>query len=134
MLPCLSCKQEVPPADGKVFAEVFMCPSCFRIAERLLKSGDAELKMMLLVLKESIRVAALTQGLQYAEQYLGDMPKEDLVSHLAKMAAEVKRQAIPQGDKQCRQILTPTRSLEPMLPSAPPVAGKPDTSSTSGQG
>lgn len=143
MLPCLSCKEDVNPAEGKVFAEVFMCPTCFRIAERMFSTGEAELRMMLLVLKESIRVTALTEGLQHCIQYLDDMKKEDLISHLAKMAAEVKKQAVPvkvetdesvpPGEMRWKQrkILEQTHSPEPMSLPALPAAGSPSTDSTS---
>jgi len=90
VLPCLSCKEQVSPDEAKVFAEVFLCPKCYRIAERLYRKGESELRMMLLILKESIRVAALKGELQFSFEKLDEMKREDLLSSLAKLADETR--------------------------------------------
>ena len=142
-LPCLSCKQDVSPAESKLFAEVYLCSNCFTIAERLFRKGEAELRMMLLVLKESIRLAALKGQLQFSLQDLDDMKKEDLVSHLAKLAAEARAKAVPHAEtdesvksgtvqwKRQRKILESMSSPEPTSPPVLPAAGSPSTDSTS---
>lgn len=121
-LSCLSCKEDVSPDDAKVFSQVFLCPSCFTIAEQLYRRGEAELKMMLLVLKEAIRVAALKGELQFHFGSLEDLPKEDLLAHLAKLAAETQQKAVPRTECQTSSPKTP--SEVPMLPSAPTAGGK----------
>ena len=128
-LPCLSCKEEVPPNEVKVFAEVFLCKRCHKIAKRLYERGEAELRMMLLVLKESIRLAALKGELNFSLQYLDDMKKEDLMSHLSKLADEARKKSVPVTENESwkREILEPTQSLETTSLPALPVGGKPNS-------
>jgi len=128
-LPCLSCKKETPPDEAKVFAEVFLCSDCFLIAERLYRRGESELRMMLLVLKESIRLAALKGELQFNFGKLEDLPKEDLMSHLAKLADEAREQSVPRS-KEPWTNKTPAKTplLGPTSPSAPSADGEPSTS------
>lgn len=128
-LPCLSCKKDTPPDEAKVFAEVFLCADCFRIAERLYRRGESELRMMLLVLKESIRVAALKGELQFNFGKLEDLPKADLMSHLAKLADEARAQSVPRN-KNPWPSKTPDKTplLAPTSPSVPSADGEPTTS------
>ena len=115
MLPCLSCKEEVNPAEAKLFAQVLLCPLCFVIAERLYKKGESELRMMLLVLKESIRVAALKGELGFSLQNLDDMDKQDLLTHQHELATEARKAATS----------TPwTTSKDSTQPPALPAAGE----------
>ena len=128
-LPCLSCKKDTAPDRAKVFAEVFLCPDCYLIAERLYRRGESELRMMLLVLKESIRLAALKGELQFNFGQLEDIPKEDLLSHLAKLAGEAREQAVPRS-KEPWTNKTPDKTplLGPTSPSVPSADGDPTTS------
>ena len=126
-LSCLSCKEPVNPDEAKIFSAVFLCPKCFHIAERLYRKGENELRMMLLVLRESIRIAALKGNLQFGLEMLDDMPKPDLIAHLAKLADEARKQAIPLEDtKWIHQDKIP--SLENTKPLALPAGGKPPIS------
>jgi len=79
----LNCKKTVEQDQGKFFAEAFICADCYAIADQLYDRGQKELKMLLLLLKESIRVAILKGELQFQPQQLKDMPKSDLLAHLA---------------------------------------------------
>lgn len=112
-LNCLNCKCEVGSDEAKIYAQVFLCPDCFRIAERLHQRGEQELKMMMLVLKESIRVAALRGELQFRGMQPEDIPKEDLVSHLARLAAEARKQALP-NEVACPAPMTPCVESTPL--------------------
>ncbi len=118
-LPCLSCRKEVPPDEVRAFAEVFLCQDCHRVATRLYQRGESELKMMLLVLKESIRLAALKGELSFSLQNLDDMKKEDLLSHLSRLADETKRHAVPVEKK---DTWTTTRAQIPSPVSSEPRA------------
>lgn len=62
-LPCLNCQKEVGDNAGKIFAGCFVCPTCFEIASRLEARLDGELKRMLVMLRESIRIAIVERRL-----------------------------------------------------------------------
>ena len=126
-LKCLNCKEGVASDDVKLFAEVFLCTRCYYVAERLYLQGERELRMMLLVLKEAIRIAALKGELQFSVQYIEDMPKADLLSHLAKLAENTKKQATPMVDACPTSPDKLTPSLVTTSPLALPVGGKPST-------
>jgi hypothetical protein len=91
MLPCLNCKKEVESTEAKLFAQVYLCSDCYNVAERLYNKGQSELKYLLIVLKESIRVAALQGKLQFRAPG-EDIPKKELLTQLAEMAEEHKCQ------------------------------------------
>jgi hypothetical protein len=129
VLNCLSCKCAVDTDEAKFFAALFLCPDCFTIAERLYRRGEAELRMMLTVLKESIRLAALKGELQFSLQNLDDMKKEDLIGHLANLAVEARKEV--EQVKEQSKPWNKTPSLDPTLPPALSAAGKPSSSSTS---
>lgn len=93
-LRCLNCSVEVSASDAKFFAGAFCCPTCFALAERLYQRGEYELKLMLLVLKESIRVAIVKKELQFNTAQLEDMPKKDLLSELARLAQEARQESL----------------------------------------
>lgn len=88
-IPCVNCGTDVPPNEAKFFGKIFICPACYKIAERLYQRGEQELKMLLLVLHESIRVAIVQKQLQFSPQQVEDMKKEDLLAHLQKLARDV---------------------------------------------
>ena len=58
-LPCLNCKAAVDPAQAKVFAGVFCCPTCYLVAQRLEERCTRELKMLLITQREAIRIALI---------------------------------------------------------------------------
>jgi hypothetical protein len=99
MLSCLNCKKAVAPDQVKFFAEAFVCADCYLIAEQLYAKGQQELKMLLLLLKESIRVAIVKGELQFQPQQLRDMPKSDLLAHLAVLTEHAKTMTQTVEDK-----------------------------------
>jgi DNA-directed RNA polymerase subunit RPC12/RpoP len=94
-LSCVNCKREVVAGEEKFFDKVYLCPDCHRIALRVLEKGERELKMMLMVLRESIRLAIVQHKLQFNEQNLDDMKEEDMVSVLHALAKQAKEQPCP---------------------------------------
>jgi hypothetical protein len=84
--PCLNCKTEVSQEKAKVFAGVFVCPDCYTKAERLYNKCEGELKQLLLVLKEAIRVALVKGALQYnPASPLDEVPKDELLEMIVKL-------------------------------------------------
>ena len=62
-LPCLNCQCDVPQSKGKLFAECFLCPDCFTIAERIYKQSQCELQQLLVTLKELLRLSIVKHQL-----------------------------------------------------------------------
>ncbi len=88
MLPCLNCKQTVQPQEAKVFAGVYVCPSCFSISERLYQRGEQEIRHLLTMMKESIRVALLDGRVNFKEQKVEEVSKTDVLRAIVKMEEE----------------------------------------------
>jgi hypothetical protein len=66
--------------DGKVFAEVFVCPVCYELAERMYKRTEGELRGLLLILKDKIREMIVQGKLHYStEPKPGPLSKTDLL-------------------------------------------------------
>jgi hypothetical protein len=85
-LPCMNCGQHVDQSAGKVFAEVFVCPRCYEMAERLYTRCDGELRRMLLLLREAIRIALVEGKLQYGPATpMEDVPKADLLKMIVEL-------------------------------------------------
>lgn len=70
-IPCMSCKCDVASHEGKFFVETYVCPKCYQIAERLYEQGQAELRQLLVVLKEVIRAAILQGNISFPESLDG---------------------------------------------------------------
>jgi hypothetical protein len=62
-LPCLNCQKQVGANAGKIFAGCFVCPTCFEVASRMETRLEGELKRMLVMLRESIRIAIVERRL-----------------------------------------------------------------------
>lgn len=93
-LPCMNCQQQVAEKDGKVFAGAFVCPACHEMAERLYSRCDGELRRLLLLLREAIRIAIVEGRLQYGPATpLEDVPKEELLKMIAELTE--KKNAAP---------------------------------------
>jgi hypothetical protein len=126
-LPCLNCQQEVAPDEAKFFAECFLCPSCYLIAERTLQQGQRELHYLLVSLKELVRLAILRGELRLppaAEQ--ATERKMNVVDALVELAQHQKVQPC---------LTPPSRSTESSSrgttkPDALPAAGLPSCDST----
>lgn len=84
-LCCLNCHKTVPTSDAKVFAEVFVCSTCHDTAERLYQRSEGELRMLLLMLKESIRVALVEGRLHVGERSVEEVSKTDLLRMMVRL-------------------------------------------------
>lgn len=142
-LACVNCGKDVGSNEAKFFAQVFVCPTCFAIAERFHQKGEQELKMMLVMLKECIRLAIVKKELQFSPQNLEEMPRKDLFEELSRLAYEARLDALknePTQEELSEWKRTQTSSIPtttPLLESTKPhVVGKtadgpPNSSSTS---
>lgn len=91
MLHCLNCKAAVPQDEAKIFAEVFCCANCFSLAERTYGRLQEELRKLLLVSKESIRIALLEGKLHLGEASNKELSKEEVLREIVRL--EELRQA-----------------------------------------
>jgi hypothetical protein len=89
MLPCLNCKTLVDPAAAKVFAGVFVCPTCHTVAERLEQRGTQELKALLTMQREAIRIALVEGRLQLSTTDLSREPtKQEVLQEVLRLAEQ----------------------------------------------
>lgn len=123
-LPCVNCGADVSQKDVKFFAQILVCPDCYLVAERLFSRGKKELSMLLLLLKESIRVAIVQKQLQFSPKIIDDMPQEDIFGELTKLAQQARLHAVKR-EHECHPDLTTTPSTGTTLPSARTVDGEP---------
>ena len=91
LLNCVSCGKEVATEQGKLYAQIFVCPDCYTIAERIQQRGERELRAMLSLMKETIRLAILKHELGFMELKLAEDVRTDLVTELAKLAEEARK-------------------------------------------
>jgi len=141
-LPCLNCGNPTDPDNVKLFAQVFVCPDCYTIAERLLTRGEQTLTLLRSLLKSSVRMAILEKKLQFIGQAAEDMPDVDFLGELSRLAQQVRQEELQKAKAGCpNQTSSSTTSVNderdstPKAPTKLPVpstGGKPSSSSPSG--
>jgi hypothetical protein len=62
-LSCLSCQKPVDPNEAKLFAKMFVCPTCYTVATRLKTRLTDQLKFMIVTLDETIRLSIVDHKL-----------------------------------------------------------------------
>ena len=82
-LRCMNCHSAVEQDDAKIFAGVFVCPTCHTFAERLYRRSELELKQLLTVLQDAIRIALIESRLVPMEGGpLNEVPKQELLRNI----------------------------------------------------
>lgn len=64
-LSCMNCKKPTQPSSAKLFAEVFICETCYVLADRLDRKIEKELKQLQLLTRDKIREALVTGTFHY---------------------------------------------------------------------
>lgn len=54
-MKCMNCHVELGSSEGKLFAKVFVCPTCHEVAERLYRRVEHDLKACLTLTHDKIR-------------------------------------------------------------------------------
>jgi hypothetical protein len=91
-LSCMSCHKEVVEEQGKFFAEVFVCPDCFLLATRFYERAEQDLKRLLVMMKEAIRVGLLQGKLQFkTPEQIKEAPRNDVLEKLSELAKEARK-------------------------------------------
>lgn len=86
-LPCMNCTNPVPQDKAKFFQAVFVCERCYELAEGIYRKTEKELKQVLTVFQESLRLSLL-QG----KLHLGTEPSAK-IEGLRNLLS-----AVPKGD------------------------------------
>lgn len=87
-LPCMNCGAEVPSSQAKFFAEVFVCTDCHAVAERMMQRTHKELKLVLAMMKDAIRMGLLQKKLRFRTPE--ELEKEDKADFLSRLGELVK--------------------------------------------
>jgi hypothetical protein len=78
-LTCVNCSKEIPVGTAFVHQGVLVCKSCFTIASALVTRAEEDMQKLLLLYKETIRVALCNGKLNFAsDQSLTTSKKETL--------------------------------------------------------
>lgn len=81
----MNCKRATPDEEGKVFAEVYVCPVCYEVSKAFYEKMVAELHHLLTIAKESIRVALIEGKFHLSEARVQDISKRELLEEIVKM-------------------------------------------------
>jgi hypothetical protein len=64
---CTNCKKELLSGQAAVFHDVIICLDCHKMATTIMERAKAQVKMMLLVYADILRVALIKGTLQFPE-------------------------------------------------------------------
>lgn len=81
----MNCKADVQQGAGKFFAEVFVCESCQTLAQHFHERLERELKHLLVMAKESIRVALVQGKFIFPEAPVGEPSKREVLESILQM-------------------------------------------------
>lgn len=84
-LPCMNCRKPIESGESKIFAQVFVCPTCYGTAKSFYEKLEVELRQLLTVAKESIRVALVEGRFHLSEAHVRDISKRELLQEIVSM-------------------------------------------------
>ena len=98
----MNCKREVPPNGGEFFMEVFICGNCKKIAVRLYERAQKDVKHLLVMMKEAIRLGLVQGQLQFRDpEQVEEVTRPDLLSRLAELAEQARENQARPKDEVC---------------------------------
>lgn len=90
-LRCMNCDAPIEQGEMKLFAQVCVCGSCYKMAERLYERANKELKLVLVMMKDAIRLSLLEKKLQFkTPDQIQSMKKADLLSRLGELVEQAQ--------------------------------------------
>lgn len=107
-LPCLNCKADVAPNTGKFFAEVFLCESCHLMAQHFHDRLERELKYLLVIARESIRISLVEGKFSFPEGPAGEPSKRQVLEEILRLEEHRDQTA---KEKACKS--TPSTEVTP---------------------
>jgi hypothetical protein len=104
-LSCMNCKRSVEPSEAKLFAEVFVCSGCHAMAVHFWERMERELRYLLTMSKESIRLSLLEGKFFFPEGAAQDVSKTDVLRAIVSMH-EAREKAQCHTDPQTPMMLS----------------------------
>lgn len=86
----MNCKKPVDPDSVKFFAQAFVCPTCYECAEHFYLKLEKELRYLLVVAKEAIRVALIEGHFHFNSPGEG-VSKKELLEEIVRLE-ELRRE------------------------------------------
>lgn len=114
-LPCMNCKKEVTQDEAKLFAEVFLCPSCFEQATHFFNRMVNELNFLLTMAKESIRLALVQGKFSFPEGPSGEPSKREVLEAIlqledARDKQSKERACVPTPSSESTRLPAPSQA------------------------
>lgn len=81
----MNCSAPVPSGKGQFFAEVFVCETCHTQAAHFWQRSEKELRNLLTITKESIRLSLISGKFVFPEGQQGDLSKREVLEAVLKM-------------------------------------------------
>ena len=82
-LPCTNCQTPVPPNEAKIFARVFLCSTCHRVASRLKQRAREVVEQLLVLQDDAIRVALIEHRLVVGPEFpLTEPTKREILEQI----------------------------------------------------
>ena len=111
LLKCMNCQKELQPNGGEFFMEVFICSSCKLIAERLYERAQQDVKHLLVMMKEAIRLGLVQGQLQFRDpEQVEEVTRPNLLNKLAELAEQAREQQAAPKDEVCHDQTQPESS------------------------
>lgn len=115
-LPCMNCKKEVAQDEAKLFAEVFLCPSCFTQAGHFFSRMVSELNFLLTMAKESIRLALVQGKFSFPEGPSGEPSKRAVLEEILKLEEardkqSKERSCVPTPSSESTRLPAPSKTV-----------------------
>ncbi len=98
-LTCINCKKGVPAEESQFFDGVFVCKRCGVMAQRVYERGQKELQQLLLVFKETVRIALIEGRLHFGESAEPEVSKTDLLRTIVRLEEEKRSSHGARGRK-----------------------------------
>lgn len=125
LLKCMNCQREILPNRGEFFMEVFVCSDCKRVAERLYERAQQDVKHLLVMMKEAIRLGLVQGKLQFRDPtQVEEVSRPDLLTKMAELAEKAREEQAKASPKEqvCIDDQTPPESTESMKPHVATLA------------
>ena len=97
-MPCLNCRKEVAPNDAKIFAGVFVCPTCNTMAEHFYAQAQHKVTALLVGLKERMREALVEGRFEFAEGLEGEPSKKEVLEAILKLMEATDARNVATGN------------------------------------
>lgn len=81
----MNCKAQVPAGKGAFFAEVFLCHTCHTQAVHFWERTEKELRHLLTISKEAVRLSLITGRFAFPEGQQGELSKREVLTEVLKM-------------------------------------------------